>query len=227
MKSDKFNRKLRRFLAASLGASCVSTMMVNAMENQHQNPIQNRNIQEGLLNFNQETRQALWDGIKSQDRGDIPIESDNITYSFNVANPITDSNSYSFCWLSCNDKPEIKFIMLNLNGGTLLIIPCYKAIDAPKIAEEISKYFEENTNQIVADFEQDCWANKDNIKSYIASLNQENNENEIENDESPSTFQKFKGFIEKQSSENKFKLLLAAAPGLIALVTMILQRLLR
>lgn len=225
MKSNKFNRKLRRFLAASLGASCISTMMVSAMENQ--NPIQNRNIQDDLLNFNQETRQALWDRIKAQDQGDIQIESDTITYSFKVKHPITDSNSYSFCWLLCNHKPEIKFIMLNLNGGNLLIIPCYSAIDAPKIAEEVSKYFEENPNQGASDFEQDCWRNKDNIKSYIASLDQKNNDNELENNENPGMIRQMKDFIAKQSSENKFKLLLAAAPGLIALVTMLLQKLLK
>jgi len=176
MKSNKFNRKLRRFLAASLGASCISTMMVNAMEN----PIQNRNIQDDLLNFNRETRQALWDKIKAQDQGDIQIESDTITYSFNVAQSITDFDSYSFCWLLCNHEPDIKFIMLNLNGGTSLIIPCYSKIDAPKIAEEVSKYFDENPNLEVANFEQDCWANKNNIKSYIATLCGQNQENEDE-----------------------------------------------
>ena len=133
-------------------------------------------------------------------------------------------NSYSFCLLLCNHKLEIKFIMLNLNGGTLLIIPCYSKIDAPKIAEEVSKYFDENPNLEVTNFEQDCWTNKNDIKNFISKITNE----QLSVDEDDSAQDKKPFFLKKLYDDapigGKITLISAAATIIVATVNFLAKK---
>ncbi len=192
MIDNRFNKKLRSFLAGSLGAICiVSTCVssVNAME-ENNKIVKVNNQGLDILSFSKEDRDTLWSAAQKKESV-INLERENLgkDYSFSLEEQIRESYyhdySYEYCVITqTQPNSNGKLILLKTSTDNIYILPCPEE-KTVEMAETYLNYIHYAVT--LNNFEKECWENKDNIDDYLAKKTKTEEEPETVNSENDNT----------------------------------------
>ena len=128
MIDNRFNKKLRSFLAGSLGAICiVSTCVssVNAME-ENNKIVKVNNQGLDILSFSKEDRDALWSAAQNKESViNLKIKNLGKDYSFSLEELIWQFGTCEYGVLKQTQlNSNGKIILVKTEAGNIYILPC-------------------------------------------------------------------------------------------------------